>query len=67
MRMAVDYEGAIRRFTTAWTLTDFTRDHLAGCKLPRQVLFVEAVRRAPNGKAEYKWAREQAERLAETT
>ena len=43
-------------------LIDFTRDHLAGYKLPKQVLFVEQVRRAPNGKADYKWARTQAER-----
>lgn len=43
-------------------LIDFTRDHLAGYKLPKQVLFVEEVRRAPNGKADYKWARTAAER-----
>ena len=43
-------------------LIDFTRDHLAGYKLPKQVVFVEEVRRAPNGKADYKWARTQAER-----
>ena len=43
-------------------LIDFTRDHLAGYKLPKQVLFVDQVRRAPNGKADYKWARTQAER-----
>ena len=51
-REAVDEQGLI----------DFTRDHLAGYKLPKQVLFVEEVRRAPNGKADYKWARNQAER-----
>ncbi len=43
-------------------LIDFTRDHLAGYKLPKQVLFVDEVRRAPNGKADYKWARTAAER-----
>ena len=40
---------------------DFTRDHLAGYKLPRHVLFVDQVQRAPNGKADYKWAKRAAE------
>ena len=43
-------------------LIDFTRDHLAGYKLPKQVLFVDEVRRAANGKADYKWANQAAER-----
>ncbi len=43
-------------------LIDFAHDHLAGYKSPRRVLFVEEVRRAPNGKADYKWARSEAER-----
>ena len=42
-------------------LIDFTREHLAGYKLPKQVLFVDTVRRAPNGKADYNWARREAE------
>jgi fatty-acyl-CoA synthase len=41
-------------------LISFTREHLAGFKLPKQVLFVEEVMRAPNGKANYKWAKERA-------
>jgi fatty-acyl-CoA synthase len=44
-------------------LIDYTRDHLAGYKVPKQVLLVEAVRRAPNGKADYKWAKAEAERV----
>ena len=32
-------------------LISYTREHLAGYKLPKQVLFVEEVMRAPNGKA----------------
>ncbi len=40
---------------------DFTRDHLAGYKLPKHVLFVDQVQRAPNGKADYKWAKRTAE------
>ena len=43
-------------------LIAFTREHLAGYKLPKQVLFVDEVMRAPNGKANYKWAREKAEK-----
>lgn len=44
---------------------DFTREQLAGYKLPKQVLFVDTVRRSPNGKADYKWAKRTA--LAEVT
>ena len=43
-------------------LIAFTRNHLAGYKLPKQVLFVDEVMRAPNGKANYKWAQETAEK-----
>lgn len=43
-------------------LIDFAHDHLAGYKSPKRILFVEEVRRAPNGKADYKWARSEAER-----
>ena len=42
-------------------LIDFTREQLSGYKLPKQILFVEEVMRAPNGKANYKWAKEEAE------
>ena len=38
-----------------------TAEHLAGYKLPRQILLVDQVRRAPNGKADYKWAKAFAE------
>lgn len=43
------------------SLIDFTRDHVAGYKLPKQVLLLDEIRRAPNGKADYKWARQTAE------
>jgi fatty-acyl-CoA synthase len=42
------------------TLVDFSREHLAGYKAPKHVLLVDHVQRAPNGKADYKWARAQA-------
>lgn len=41
-------------------LIDFTREHLAGYKVPKQILFVATVQRAPNGKADYKWAKRTA-------
>ena len=42
-------------------LLDFARDRLAGYKLPKQLHIVDRVQRAPNGKADYKWARKIAE------
>lgn len=42
-------------------LISYTREHLAGYKLPKSVIFVPEVARAPNGKANYKWAKETAE------
>ncbi len=41
-------------------LLDHCREHLAGYKLPKNVLFVDEVQRAPNGKADYKWAKATA-------
>ena len=42
-------------------LRGFMREHLAGYKLPRQIVRVTEVQRAPNGKADYKWAKATAE------
>jgi fatty-acyl-CoA synthase len=36
------------------------RGHLSGYKLPKRIVLVDSVRRAPNGKADYAWARECA-------
>ena len=45
-------------------LREFTRSRLAAYKVPKQLFVVDEVRRAPNGKADYPWAREVvAERL----
>ena len=41
-------------------LMEYTREHLASYKAPRHVLLVDQVRRAPNGKADYKWAKATA-------
>ena len=44
----------------AEALTEQTRKFIAGYKLPKEILFVDRVERAPNGKANYKWAKEEA-------
>ncbi|MFG2944085.1 acyl-CoA synthetase [Streptomyces adustus] len=36
------------------------RAHLAGYKIPRQLVITDTVRRSPSGKADYRWAREVA-------
>ncbi|MET7453400.1 acyl-CoA synthetase [Streptomyces sp. NPDC005574] len=41
-------------------LQSYCRVHLAGYKLPRQLVITEAIRRSPSGKADYRWAREVA-------
>ena len=38
------------------------RDFIAGYKVPRQLTLVEAVKRTPAGKADYRWAKETAEK-----
>ncbi|HEB88976.1 MAG TPA: acyl-CoA synthetase, partial [Deltaproteobacteria bacterium] len=46
-------------------LIRFTKTRLAGYKVPKQLFLVDRVERAPNGKADYKWARAAIEeRLA---
>jgi fatty-acyl-CoA synthase len=42
-------------------------EHLARYKAPRAVAFVEEVRRHPSGKADYRWAKEQATAAVEAT
>lgn len=41
-------------------LIAFARQRIAGYKTPRRVIVVDAVRRAANGKADYKWAKDTA-------
>ena len=36
------------------------RTHLAGYKIPRQLVITESIQRSPSGKADYRWAREVA-------
>ena len=44
-------------------LIDSTREFIAGYKLPKKIIIVEHVQRAPNGKADYKWANEIANKV----
>lgn len=41
-------------------LREHLRTRISGYKIPKQFVFVDTVRRAPNGKADYGWAREVA-------
>ena len=41
-------------------LVNAARQFIAGYKLPKKVIFVDEVQRAPNGKANYKWAKNVA-------
>ena len=42
-------------------LIDFTKTKIAGYKAPKNIIFVDQVERAPNGKANYKWAKNIAD------
>ena len=42
-------------------LREHVRSQLAGYKAPKQAICVDVVQRAPNGKADYKWAKATAE------
>jgi 3-oxocholest-4-en-26-oate---CoA ligase len=41
-------------------LVEHCRGHLAGYKLPRELVVVDAIVRSPAGKADYRWARDRA-------
>ena len=54
---------ASRRPGSAATAADViahVRQRIADYKAPRQVCFVDEVYRSPSGKADYRWARDQA-------
>ena len=48
------------RAPTVDELATHCRDLIARYKLPRQVTLVDAVKRTPAGKADYRWAKEIA-------
>ena len=55
---------SLRDYTRA-TVDDLmatAKQQLAGYKAPKAICIVEVVKRAPNGKADYKWARAEAEK-----
>lgn len=54
----VEATGANR--PSAEDLVSHCRGRLAGYKCPKRVVFVEALRRGPNGKPDYRWALETA-------
>jgi fatty-acyl-CoA synthase len=45
---------------SAGELIDSSRDLIAAFKLPRRVIFVDEIVRAPSGKADYRWAKHRA-------
>ena len=45
-------------------LADHCRSTIAGYKIPKHVVYVDAIKRSPAGKADYRWAKETA--LAES-
>jgi acyl-CoA synthetase (AMP-forming)/AMP-acid ligase II len=47
---------------TAAEIVDHASGYVARYKLPKAVVFVDEIQRSPSGKADYRWAREQAEK-----
>jgi fatty-acyl-CoA synthase len=45
---------------SAKELIESSRDFIAAFKLPRRVIFVDEISRAPSGKADYRWAKSRA-------
>jgi fatty-acyl-CoA synthase len=41
-------------------LKDTAREHIAAYKLPKAFVYVDAITRAPSGKADYRWAKQTA-------
>lgn len=54
------------RQATAEEIVEHAAGHVARYKLPKAVVFVPAVQRSPSGKADYRWARAQAEQAGRT-
>ena len=48
------------RTTIDTDIVEYTRMRVAGYKVPKHVLLVDEVKRAANGKADYKWAKQWA-------
>ncbi len=54
-------EGAIE--PSLESIHDACKTHIARYKLPRRVYYVESIKRAPSGKADYRWVKEEAMKL----
>jgi 3-oxocholest-4-en-26-oate---CoA ligase len=50
--------------TTGDSIVAHASGHIARYKLPKEVIFVPAIQRSPSGKADYRWAAEQAQGTA---
>ena len=48
------------------SIQDHCRNHIAGYKVPKAVVFVEAMVRSPSGKSDYRWALGRAEAASAT-
>jgi acyl-CoA synthetase (AMP-forming)/AMP-acid ligase II len=46
--------------TTADELMEEAKKHIARYKLPKAIVFRDQIQRSPSGKADYRWAKEQA-------
>jgi acyl-CoA synthetase (AMP-forming)/AMP-acid ligase II len=46
---------------SATDLIEEAGKHIARYKLPKEIVFRDAIQRSPSGKADYRWAKEQAE------
>jgi fatty-acyl-CoA synthase len=53
-------EGPEWAATSAESIVEHAAGHIARYKLPKAVHFVPAIQRSPSGKADYRWAAEQA-------
>ncbi|WP_395307415.1 acyl-CoA synthetase [Mycobacterium sp. AMU20-3851] len=58
---------SLRADVTAKVLREHCATGLARFKIPKDVLFVEQIRRLGNGKADYRWAKDHARKQLETT
>ena len=58
-RVAAVVEAVAGTQPAADALVAHCREHIAGYKVPRQICFADTVQRAPSGKPDYPWAREQ--------
>ena len=61
LRSRLHFQSPCRRQEiSAVELIDSIRDLIAAFKLPRRVIFVDEIVRAPSGKADYRWAKSRA-------